>query len=110
MDSRCAAGLWTVSAWDVPNVHQLPGRQLRAWHQRQAQAYKEAFMELCQISCMKKSLLYVWHITEGRITLNNSTDRVKKETDTSDKIYTKYTHISSIIYSLSYIYTWNPKC
>lgn len=41
MDSRCPTGLWTVSAWDVPNVHQLPGRQLRARLQRQAQTYKK---------------------------------------------------------------------
>lgn len=39
-DSRCPAGLWTMSAWDVPNVHQLPGRQLMASHQRQAKTYK----------------------------------------------------------------------
>lgn len=41
MDSRCPTGLWTLSAWDVPNVHQLPGSQFRARHQPQAQTHKK---------------------------------------------------------------------
>lgn len=40
MDSRCPTGFWTLSAWDVPNVHQLPGKPFRAVHQRQAQMRK----------------------------------------------------------------------
>lgn len=41
MDSRCPKGLWTMSARDVPNVHQLPGSQLGASRQRQADTFKQ---------------------------------------------------------------------
>lgn len=41
MDSRCPAGFWTQSAWDVPNVRQLPCRPLRARHQQQAQTHNK---------------------------------------------------------------------
>lgn len=45
MDSRCPTGFWTLSARDVPNVHQLPGRQFRARHQRQAHGHKKNHSE-----------------------------------------------------------------
>lgn len=36
IDSRCPTGFWTLAERDVPNVHQLPGRQPRALYQQQA--------------------------------------------------------------------------